>query len=321
MSLMREKKNKDVIRGIVFYGINNIYAVKADGREWLCRIKGKVLKEDKRYYNPIAVGDIVFFLPDDHLDDRGWITRRENRKSFLVRWNKKKRAPQIIAANADVLVCLSSVDNPPFRPRFLDRLIISGVYGGLEPIVVINKIDLGVTDGMDGRVGDFKKAGYRVIYTSAKMGIGIEELKSVIFGHTVVFAGQSGVGKSSILNAICPDWDIKVGEISRKYNRGAHTTNFAKLYQLDESTALIDTPGIRELELYGIDPDELWHYFPEFLPFLEGCEYPSCKHISEPICGVKEAVANGKLSYERYESYVRLYDQLKEAKARDYERY
>ncbi len=314
-------KDENTLKGIVFYGINNIYAVKSNGREWLCRIKGKVLKEQKRYYNPIAVGDSVSFMVDNHSTDRGWITKREERKTFLVRWNKKKRAPQVIAANADLLVCLGSVDKPPFRPRFLDRLIISGMYGGLKPIIVINKIDLGINNNIRERIKDFERAHYSVIYTSAKNGEGIEELKSIISGYTAVFAGQSGVGKSSILNAIYPEWNIRVGEISKKYNRGAHTTNFAKLYQLNDNTALIDTPGIRELDLYGIDPDELSRFFPDFDPFLDGCEYPSCKHINEPVCGVKEAVVKGKLSYERYESYLRIYNQLKETWARDYERY
>ncbi len=315
------KKIEGTTKGIVFYGINNIYAVKTGQKEWLCRIKGKILKEEKRYYNPIAVGDIVHFLPDDHSDNKGWITKREDRKTFLVRWNKKKKAPQVIAANAELLICLSSVSNPPFRPRFLDRLIISGIYGGLEPLVVINKIDLGIRKEIEERIGDFRRAGYQIIFTSAKTGEGIDNLKSILFGRTAVFAGQSGVGKSSILNAIYPEWNIRVGEISRKYDRGAHTTNFAKLYQLNRSTILIDTPGIRELELYGIHPDELWHYFPDFIPFVDRCEYPSCKHISEPMCGVKEAVMNGKLSYERYESYLRIYEQLKEVNARDYERH
>ncbi len=311
----------NLIRGTVIYGINNIYTVKAGDREWLCRIKGKVLKESVRFYNPIAVGDIVLFLPDTHSQNKGWIVGREDRKTSLVRWNKKKRAPQVIAANADLLVCISSVNEPPFRPRFLDRLLISGEFGGLEPLIVVNKVDLGIGDEVKRRIEDFVRAGYVVVYSSTKTGKGITELKNRIMNKVSIFAGQSGVGKSSILNRIDPQWNIRVGEISKKYNRGAHTTNFARLYEVNKCTIFIDTPGIRELDIYGVDPDKLSHYFPEFEEFAMLCEYPSCKHIDEPNCGIKEAVKSGKLSYDRYESYVRIYDQLKEAKSKDYERY
>ncbi|MQY76496.1 MAG: ribosome small subunit-dependent GTPase A [Spirochaeta sp.] len=298
------------VSGQVLCGINNIYTVAVADRKLQCRIKGKVLKTDKRQYNPIAVGDLVEVLPDAFSQGEGWIISRKERSSSLERWNKKRRASQVLAANAELLMCVASIKNPPFRPRFIDRVIISTELGGLIPVVLLNKCDLGVEAAVRERVEVWEKNGYRVIRCSALTGEGISDLGEVIKGNTVAFVGQSGVGKSSILNCLEPRLKLKVGEISSKYDRGVHTTNFAVMIALNKNTYIIDTPGIREFEVSGITQRDLHGFFPEFSPWSEGCAYSSCLHIDEPGCAVKEALERGDIHADRYSSYVRLFNDL-----------
>ncbi len=305
---------KESIKGLVVTGINNIYTVRADDRDWLCRIKGKILKAEQRFYNPIAAGDYVYFLPDTHTRDRGWIESVLERKSFIMRWNKKRRAPQILAANIDLLFIVVSVVSPPFKSRFIDRLLICATVGSARPVIVINKIDLGLKDEVQKRAKSYRELGIPVLFTSAVRGEGMEQVTGMMKGKVSVFIGQSGVGKTSILNAIDPELDLPTGKVSPKYNRGSHTTNFARLYQIDEKTQIIDTPGIRELDIYGVEPMDLHLYFPDFNVYRESCRYPSCRHLAEPGCAVKEAVARGEIDRERYESYLRIYNQLKHEK-------
>ena len=298
------------ISGQVLYGINNIYTVAVADKKLQCRIKGKVLKTKKRQYNPIAVGDLVEVVTDPFSQGKGWIIRRKERSSSLERWNKKRRACQVLAANAELLICTASTSNPPFRPRFIDRLIISAEIGGLIPVVLLNKCDLGVEPVVRERVEVWKKNSYRVISCSALTGKGISDLEEVINGNTVVFIGQSGVGKSSILNSLEPELKLKVGEISSKYDRGIHTTNFAVMISLNKNTRIIDTPGIREFEVSGITQRDLHGFFPEFSPWSAGCAYSSCLHIDEPGCAVKHALERGDIHPDRYRSYVRLFNDL-----------
>jgi ribosome biogenesis GTPase / thiamine phosphate phosphatase len=304
--------NNSTLCGRVITGINNIYAVLIENKEYLCRIKGKIFDEEERSYNPIAVGDIVHILQDSHTDNKGWIISRDKRKSYLVRYNKKRRAPQILASNVDILVCVTSAKMPPFRPRFLDRLLISSRAGNIEPVIFLNKFDLKLSEEDEIRLNNYSDIGYKVFYGSAKTGRKIKELGNYINNKISVFAGQSGVGKSSILNALKPGLGLKVGEISQKYNRGAHITNYAQMFKLNDSSNIIDTPGIRELDIYNIESRELIHYFPEFVKLLGKCSYSSCLHIDEPGCIVKEYVKQGKIHSDRYESYLRMYESLKE---------
>lgn len=296
--------------GQVLYGINNIYTVAVADRKLQCRIKGKILKTNKRQYNPIAVGDLVEVAPDPYSQDQGWIINRKERSSSLERWNKKRRASQVLAANAELLICTTSTGNPPFRPRFIDRLIISAEIGNLIPVVLLNKCDLGVEAAVRERVEVWEKNGYRVIRCSALTGEGISELEEVIKGKTAVFVGQSGVGKSSILNCLEPEIKLKVGEISNKYDRGVHTTNYAVMIPRNKNTNIIDTPGIREFEVTGITQWDLHGFFPEFSPWNTECAYSSCLHIDEPDCAVKDALERGDIHPDRYTSYVYLFNDL-----------
>lgn len=312
--------------GTVVLGINNIYTVRTPGGDLQCRIKGKVLREEERSYNPIAVGDSVEIEKDPISPDRGVISSRLARKNYLSRYNKNKKCPQVIAANIDFLVVVSSFSQPSFRPRFVDRMLIAAESGHIQPLICINKSDLSPADTSTNSEGEsrirsvwYEKIGYEVFYTSAITGEGLDRLRQRLYEKTAVFAGQSGVGKSSILNALEPGLSLKVGEISKKYEKGAHTTNFAVMVEVPGKFTLIDTPGIRELELDSIPSDQLRFYFPEFRVFQEKCLFPSCLHMTEPGCIVKEAVETGEILRDRYDCYCNVLGDLVDREKSRYE--
>ena len=307
-----QKAGETCDTGQILYGISNIYAVAVGGGIQSCRIKGKILRgSSEPSYNPLAVGDWVRVLPDPHSSDKGWISERSARKSSLVRFNRKRNAPQVIAANVDQLICVTSAKEPPFRPRFIDRMLISAQIGNIEPLIFVNKSDLGIGEPDRVRLQDFQDFGCLVFYGSALTGDGLPELKERLRGKLSVFAGQSGVGKSLLLNRIFPGLDLKIGDLSRKYNRGGHTTNYAIMLEQENGCRVIDTPGIRELDIYGITPRQLAFYFPEFAAAGADCEYTPCLHIGEPGCRVKERVELGTIHRDRYASYTRIYETLK----------
>ena len=305
--------------GTVRFGINNIYTVDCDGRELQCRIKGKVLREEERSYNPIAVGDYVTLEADPYSTARGVITGRAPRRNALVRWNKKKKALQTIAANADQLAVIGSFGEPPFRPRFVDRMLVAAHSGGVAPLLVMNKCDLGGVGEIQARLDWWRRCGYPVYVVSARTGRGLDAVEEMIRGKITVFAGQSGTGKSSLLNALEPSLEQRVGEISAKFDRGAHTTCFAAMVTVPDRFTVIDTPGIRELDVADVPPADLKFHFPEFGEYLPRCQFPSCWHRHEPGCAVKAAVESGELLYDRYESYLRLLADLEERMNRSYE--
>jgi len=302
--------------GRVLYGINNIYRVLVDERELTCGIRGKILKSEDtgamdNAYNPIAVGDRVRVMEDPHSRQKGWITARERRHSSLIRYNKKRKAPQTLAANIDLMVCVTSASSPPFRPRFIDRLLVSAQVGNVASLIFVNKCDLRLGEQEKQRLAVYRKIGYPVLMGSALTGEGMAELGKALHERVAVFVGQSGVGKSRLLNRLDPTLSLKVGNVSRKYDRGGHTTNYAVMVRLGSLGWIIDTPGIRELEIFGIEPEELGFYFPEFIEPARGCGFSSCNHIEEPDCRVKDAVGAGIIHEDRYESYVRIYSDLK----------
>lgn len=299
--------------GRVASGINNIYAVRGEEGELLCRIKGKKLQQDLGRYNPIAVGDWVDYQEDPHSSGNGMISGRRERKSVFARLNRKRRTMQTIAANMDQLICITSPESPPFRPRFIDRVMVAAAIGDMPFLLLVNKIDQGIDGEMQSRLDAYKRIGVEIHYCSAESGEGVDELRELLEGKESAFVGQSGVGKSTLLNRIVPGADLATGEITRKYNRGSHTTCFALMIDADFPGLLVDTPGIREIDIAGIEALDLDHYFPEFVPFLGECGFSPCYHDHEPRCAVREALERKEIHPDRYESYLRILDQLQQS--------
>ena len=304
----------ETLRGEVLFGINTIYTVSAAGRLVQCRIKGKKLREDSRSYNPIAPGDLVEVIPDELSPAEGMIANVLPRRTRLERWNKKGRAPQVLAANVDLAVCVTSPSSPPFRPRFVDRLIVAAEAGGVTPMVLLNKCDLPCPPDVGERLAHYGRMGYHVHSCSALSGEGIQGLAALLKEKTAVLVGHSGVGKSSILNALAPDSGQRVGKLSVKHDRGSHTTNFSALFLLDQGLRIVDTPGVRELELAEILPEEVGFHFRDFAPFMQSCMYQPCLHVDEPGCAVAAAVESGEIHPDRYESYLRIVSELQDAR-------
>lgn len=300
------------LQGQVHSGINNIFVVQADdGAVYQCRFKGKVLKAADGEYSPLAPGDRVLLEPDPHEDHKAQILDRLDRRNTFSRQNRKKGVPQVLAANIDRLVVITSTGSPPFRPRFLDRVLVQASVLNLEPLIVINKADLGLDPVDEDRLATFQDLGYDVILVSSVSGESMDDLAALLRGRVCVFIGQSGVGKSSLLNRLSPGAGRRIGELSTKYGKGAHTTT-ASLLVPWEGGGLIDTPGVREWELHGLEAPELTFHFREFAPYMGRCGFQPCSHRREPGCAVREALAAGEIHTDRYESYVRLYEELAE---------
>ena len=306
-------------KGRVLLGINRIYTVLTDDKkQYECRIKGKVLNDDKQRYNPLAAGDYVLFEPDLHQDDKGMIISRVQRDNSFIRFNRKRNSPQIIAANFDLVVCVASAKSPPFRPRFVDRVIAS-TPDNAKIIIVLNKSDQEIDSLTKERMENYKSLGYQTHLCSAKNGDGVDELIDILKDKESVFLGQSGVGKSTLLNLVRPDINQKTADVSIKHNRGRHTTCFAVMFPSISLPIVTDTPGIREIDVYGIEPEDLYHYFREMNKLQGECSFNKCLHINEPGCAVIKAVKEGDINADRYLSYSNLLNDI--IKRRDIDEY
>ncbi len=291
-----------LLTAIVLQGINNIYRVRTDDGEVLqCRIKGKTLTETERAYNPLAPGDAVMI--QQHSRTEGMVVSRNERTNSFVRWNMKKDLPQTIAANIDMLWCVTSTQLPKFRAKFIDRVCVCAQH--VPVTIIVNKWDLGCDEETREYIELYRSIGYDVLHLSSFDQAQIRDLGDRLKGTRSVFFGQSGVGKSTLINALIPEANQKTGEISDKYDRGRHTTNFAKWIESD-TFSIIDTPGVREIEVPIMDPYEIASHFPEIEQASHQCRFSPCMHIEEPGCAVLEAVEDGRITYERYESYLKI---------------
>jgi len=311
----------EILKGLVTRATRNIMIVRAeteDGvKEIECRIKGKVLKDCENLYNPVAPGDhvnIERYAKSDksHQKQRALVLSVEERRNFFSRFNQKGKTSQLLAANIDLVLCITTPVSPPFRPRFLDRVLLQADIAGIDSIVICNKNDLEYDNiDVDERLNNYSLIGYNLIFISAKTGEGLDDLRRAISGKTCVLTGQSGVGKSSILNALQPGLDIREGNLNEKYDRGVHTTTLSLMFELSNNTKLIDTPGVRRFIPDGIQSREVISHLREFAPLAGKCSFGmSCSHKTEPGCKIMEAVAAGAIHEDRYESFLRIIDDL-----------
>jgi ribosome biogenesis GTPase / thiamine phosphate phosphatase len=237
--------------------------------------------------------------------NEGIIERVEPRKTVLSRATRGRQ--QIIVANADQLLIVSSAAEPYLKPNLIDRFLITAQKTGLKPLVCINKIDLVEPASLSPVVGTYSQMGYRVLLVSAVTGFGIEPLRRALAGRATVVAGQSGVGKSSLLNTVDPALVLRVAAVSAETQKGRHTTTTARLWPLASGGYVVDTPGIRQFQLWDVIPAEVAGYYRDIRPYINHCRYPNCTHTHETDCAVKNAVADGWLDLRRYESYCQLF--------------
>ncbi len=282
----------------ILKSINNLYtALSDDGGIYTLRIKGKKLKGKEDEYNPVVVGDYVH--GECYSRDEALITEVEDRRSAFVRFNFKEDRNQTICANQDLTAIVFSAFSPPFRPRFVDRAICCTFNSDI--LLILNKIDYGLTEDEKERYELYKKLGYSAIAVSSVDGQGIERLRKMLEGRTTAFVGQSGVGKSSLINTLLGT-KLRTNELSEKYNRGRHTTNHS-IFLMERGLNIIDTPGVREIQVPIEESALIRDSFPEFRS--QGCFYPDCLHNGEEGCTVPEKVKRGEINGDRYFSYLK----------------
>lgn len=303
----RKLAKKNLKRGRVLAISPEGTTIDFEGKKLLCTLSGLLKKEIRRIKNLVTIGDFVLFDPDKLV-----IAHVEERRSILSRKEHlRQRERQLIAANIDQVLITVSICDPPLKPGLVDRYIIATRKGNMSPIIILNKIDL--VEKEDPLLGSFIQT-YRaldipVIPISAQTGEGLSELKTAMKDKTSVFSGQSGVGKSSLINAVT-GLKLPTGEVTKKSRKGAHITRTAHLIPLDCGGFCIDTPGIRSFGLWDLQKEDLDNYFPEINAFAKHCHFPDCSHTHEPSCTVLKAVESGEIPRLRYDSYRKLLEEL-----------
>lgn len=271
-----------------------------DGAIFRCATRRvlKTLTTDERHV--VAAGDLVYFRPLD--GGEGMIERIEPRRGIVDRRIRGRQ--HVLVANVDQLLIIASAAEPRLKPHLIDRFLLAADKNKIRPLVCINKVDLVEPASLEPLVGVYSQMGYRVLLLSAQTGMGVERLRRALAGKESVVAGQSGVGKSSLLNAIHPGLKLRVSAVSAETQKGKHTTTTARLVPLPGGGYVVDTPGIRQFKLWDIIPAEVAGYFRDLRPFESQCRYPNCTHTHETECAVKDAVADDLLDARRYESYL-----------------
>ncbi len=299
------------MQGIVTKSTGSWYQVQTPGgKKYDCRIKGKFRIKGLTTTNPVAVGDKVDFdlEPDQQT---GVITKLTERRNYIIRKsiNLSKQA-QIIAANLDQAFLVVTLASPRTSAGFIDRFLVTAEAYDIPARLIFNKLDLFSEEGLEILAAYkqiYENIGYPCYEVSALQGTNIQQLKAVLADKTTLLSGHSGVGKSSLMNALLPDLDLRTTEISEWSDKGMHTTTFAEMYELPYGGFIIDTPGIRELGIIDIEPQVLGHFFPEMRSRMHDCRFNNCRHINEPGCAVLAALENGEIESSRYESYLSIY--------------
>ena len=279
-------------------------------------LRGKIRLKGSSATNPVAVGDVVTFEAEDAevtQENPAVITSIKPRKNYIIRKSTNlSRQSHIIAANLDRAFIIATIDYPEIKLPFLDRILVTCEVYNVPVTIVLNKVDLyreSHAEMLEAFHDIYEGAGYPIMEVSALTGEGIDELRQACKGHVSLFSGVSGVGKSSLIKALDPSLEPRVGEISEAHVQGKHTTTFYEMYALSSGGFIVDTPGLRGFGLVDLKKEEIALYFPEMLKASENCRFAPCTHTHEPGCAVKEAVENGEISYERYSSYLGMLDE------------
>ncbi len=300
------------MEGTVYKSTGSWYTVKTPYGKFIeCRIKGKFRIQGIKSTNPIAVGDKVTFELEDAGDTSyGVIYEIEDRKNYIIRKSVKlSKQTHIIAANIDRVFLMITLNNPKTYTIFIDRFLATSEAYDIETVLLFNKIDTYDEEELAEikyLAAMYRKIGYTCLGISAKQGHNVDKVKELMIGKTSMFSGHSGVGKSTLINAIEPSLQLKTATISDQHLQGQHTTTFAEMFDLSFDARIIDTPGIKGFGLVNMEKDEIGDYFPEFFKLKQACKFNNCLHIDEPQCAVKEALENDGVSWSRYKSYLQM---------------
>lgn len=295
------------MQGLVIRNTGSFYQVKtSDGEIVNCRIKGKFRIQGIKSTNPVAVGDYVTFSVTP--EGEGLISEIAERKNYVVRRpaNLSKQR-HIIAANVDQALLIVTVNYPETSTTFIDRFLATCEAYRVPAKIIINKKDLYSEEELEymhNLMFLYEQIGYQCFAVSALTGDGVDNVRELLTGRVSLLSGNSGVGKSSLINAVCPDFKAKTGEISEIHNKGMHTTTFSEMFELDEGTYLIDTPGIKGFGTIDFEKEEVGHFFPEIFRISKDCRFGNCTHVHEPGCAVIKAVEESYISQSRYNSYL-----------------
>lgn len=275
------------------------------GQKTRCALRKTLFREEDEFTKPVAVGDrvrVTVFGPRDAV-----VEEVLPRRGYLARRQTGTGKEQIMVANVDQVVITVALAEPSFRPRIADRILVAAERGGFDGIIALTKTDLIDDRGpFDEMACLWRDLGYHTLFTSTVTGEGMDEFREILVGSTTVLAGQSGVGKSSLLNVIEPGLELRAQTVSDKWGKGRHTTSATELISLEEGGFVVDTPGIRSWGIAGLEPSDIALFFRDLAPFIDSCKYNECTHDHEPECAVKDAVGAGQIDKRRYESYLRI---------------
>lgn len=299
--------------GLVMRSTGSWYEIQDEYQHiWQCRLRGKFKIKGLKTTNPIAIGDKVVFEIEDKTANTGIINEILPRLNYIIRQSVHKTAHgHILAVNIDQAIIIVTYNYPKTSLGFLDRFLVSAESFRIPVKIIFNKVDLlddEEINYLDQLSAYYASIGYECMYTSATQNTGIKEFEDLLTNKKTLLSGHSGVGKSSLVNQIAPDLNIKTKEISDFANKGVHTTTYATMFELSKNTFIIDTPGIKELGLIDIEKNEIYHFFPEMRKKMGQCKYYNCLHLSEPQCAVLEAVNTGEILVSRYQSYLSMLD-------------
>ena len=298
--------------GLVYKSTGSYYTVKTEDQQvYECRIKGKFRMKGIKSTNPIAVGDVVDFELDNTTDEEmGQIHHIHDRKNYIVRKSVNlSKQTHIIASNIDIVFLLITINNPPTTTSFIDRFLVTAEAYGIEAVLVFNKIDTYDEAMVDEQLYlqyVYSQIGYKCLRVSSTEAKGLENLKELMIGKVSMFSGHSGVGKSTLVNALEPNLNLKTKNISEQSMQGQHTTTFAEMYDLSFDAKIIDTPGIKGFGIVDMEKEEIGGYFPEFFKLKDQCKFNNCLHKEEPNCAIKKALEEDKIAWSRYNSYLKI---------------